>query len=231
MTLSNTPVVSILLSHPDFIVVNKPVGVAMHDSETTLLRLLQQQQGLSELHLCHRLDTPTSGVMLLARHPHAAATLGELFAARRIQKYYLALTSKKPKKKQGSIIGNMQKRRAGQWMLCPSTTHPAVTQFFSYGLEEGVRVVLVKPLTGKTHQIRVAMKSLGSPILGDTLYGGAQSDRCYLHAWGLTFDYNGETFSCFSTPQQGEWFQRAVFTRWLEQAPDVARLPWPKVPS
>lgn len=202
----------------------------MHDSDTALLRLMQQQHGLSALHLCHRLDTPTSGIMVLARHAHAAAVFGELFAARRMQKYYLALTCKKPKKKQGSIIGDMQKRRAGQWMLCPTTHHPAITQFFSYGLEEGIRLALVKPLTGKTHQIRVAMKSLGSPILGDTLYGGVESDRCYLHAWGLTFEYLGQRVSCFAPPQQGDWFQRPVFTQWLAQPPDVEQLPWPKAP-
>ena len=71
----------------------------------------------------------------------------------------------------------------------------------------------MQPKTGKTHQLRVAMKSLGSPILGDELYGGDKADRTYLHAYQLSFDYSGLKVQIKGTPineseKCGEIFQR-----------------------
>ncbi|RDV25153.1 TIGR01621 family pseudouridine synthase [Alteromonas aestuariivivens] len=217
----------ILFEHQDFLIVHKPVGVAMHDSETGIIPLTEQQTGITGLHLCHRLDTGTSGCLLLARNPDSAAYVGELFASRKIQKYYLALLDSKPKKKQGTVSGDMKNRRGGQHILLKSQLNPAVTQFFSQSLVPGIRVAIVKPLSGKTHQIRVAMKSLGAPLLGDELYGGTASDRMYLHAWGLNFDYRGQHIECFSPPQQGEYFSSPQFNHWLDIQENPQRLPWP----
>lgn len=221
--------VRILREHPDFLIVHKPPGVAMHDATHGIISQVRALTGVTGLHLCHRLDTVTSGVMCLARHPDAAASIGEQFASRQVQKYYLALSDQKPKKKQGTIKGDMRNRRGGQHMLLNSLENPAVTQFFSSSVAPGLRGFVIKPHTGKTHQIRVALKSLGAAILGDSLYGGSSADRTYLHAWALAFQYNGEQIRCVSAPEHGGHFLSPEFATWLadQRAPDS--LPWPRV--
>lgn len=213
--------------HPDFYVIHKPVGMPMHDDALGVIHAIRALTGEQQLYLCHRLDTVTSGCLLIGRNASAAAQLSGLFAGRDIQKYYLAILSGKPAKKQGTIAGDMKNRRRGQHVLMKTRENPAVTQFFSHHRAETGRIALVKPLTGKTHQIRVAMKSLGSPILGDTLYGGKEADRVYLHAWQLHFSYNGEDFSITCTPEEGSRFVSEAFSGWLAEQPDNRSLPWP----
>lgn len=219
--------IPIIAEHTDFIVINKPVGVAMHDSENGVVPQTRAATGDSELFLCHRLDTVTSGCLLLARNKAAAAALSEQFATRRIQKYYLAALSGKPAKKQGTIAGDMKNRRRGQHVLTKTRDNPAVTQFFSQHIDDLGRIAVVKPLTGKTHQIRVAMKSLGAPISGDTHYGAPEADRVSLHAWQLHFEFAAHTFNISCEPQSGGFFTSPLFRAWLAAQPDVSSLPWP----
>ncbi|MFC3093176.1 TIGR01621 family pseudouridine synthase [Alteromonas sediminis] len=218
---------SVLLEHEDFLVVNKPVGVPMHDKDSGIVQQVHAQTGIANLHLVHRLDTPTSGCLILATNKKAAATLSRMFSYHQIDKYYIALLANKPKKKQGSVIGDMINRRSGQRALTHSKDNPAVTQFLSESIEPGLRLALVKPITGKTHQIRVAMKSLGSPIIGDDRYGGAAADRLYLHAWHLRFEYANETITCYAKPLAGDLFSLQSFDTWLERAPAPETLKWP----
>lgn len=219
--------IAILYTHADFYIVNKPAGVTMHDARHGIVSLLRQQTG-EHLHLCHRLDDGTSGALILARHPQAAAWFQEAFAGHQIQKYYLALAPGKPAKKQGTISGDMKNRRRGQHILLKTRDNPAVTQFFSESLVPGIRVYLVKPLTGKTHQIRVALKSLGAPILGDTLYGATDSDRLYLHAYRLCFTYAGQMINVKADINHGEQFTTSSFDTWLaSSSSDPASRRWP----
>ncbi|GGW74193.1 TIGR01621 family pseudouridine synthase [Alteromonas halophila] len=220
-----------LVDHDDFIIINKPSGIPMHDNERGVISLLRQQTGESDWYLCHRLDTGTSGCLCIARTAEAAATMGALFAQTKIQKYYLALTTSRPAKKQGTIIGDMKNRRQGQHMLLKSRQNPAITQFFSYGIGQGIRGVIVRPYTGKTHQIRVAMKSIGSPIMGDGRYGGQQSDRLYLHAWQLGFAYQGKPVHASCLPDSGEQIAHPAVHNWLSELPAPDTLHWPRVKS
>ncbi|MGR5488912.1 pseudouridine synthase, partial [Vibrio alfacsensis] len=87
------------------------------------------------LHLVHRLDKMTSGLLILAKRAEVAAQFSRLFEQRDIDKYYLAIGSKKPKKKQGSIIGDMERSRRSSWKLVNSKNNPAVTQVFSAAAE------------------------------------------------------------------------------------------------
>ncbi len=199
----------------------------MHDVNNGIVTLTQRETGVRNLHLCHRLDNGTSGCLILAKSPQAAAEIGHLFSSREIQKFYLVLISHKPAKKQGTIAGDMKNRRQGQHILLKTRENPAVTQFFTSSLQPGIRCVIVKPLTGKTHQIRVALKSLSSPILGDSLYGGEKSDRMYLHAWKLQFTYKGEEICCESAPKEGSLFTSPTFQHWLKQQPAPQLLSWP----
>ena len=196
----------------DFIIIYKPCGLSVHkdQSEIGLTTLLAEQLGVPQVWLVHRLDKVTSGLLILALNTESAAEFFRLFAEHRIQKTYLALSNHKPKKKQGLIVGDMQKVRNGAWKLCPSKENPAITRFESVSCEPNLRLFILKPQTGKTHQLRVAMKSLASPILGDALYGKKTEkiDRTYLHAARLQFEFKGQAFDVFTPPKEGEWWHR-----------------------
>lgn len=219
--------VTLLHDHPDFVVVYKPVGVTMHDEATGIVPLSSSLVNGEKLWLCHRLDDGTSGCLILAKHAEAAEVFRQLFSRREIQKFYLALTSGKPAKKQGTIAGDMKNRRAGVRILLKSRDNPAVTQFFSHSVMPGIRAAIVRPLTGQTHQIRVAMKSLGSPIVGDALYGGSDADRMYLHAFSLQFIYQDEPVHITCPPAEGSIFLQDEFTRWVSAMPSPETLNWP----
>ena len=196
----------------DFIIIYKPCGLSVHkdQSEIGLTTLVAKQLGVPQVWLVHRLDKVTSGLLILALNAESAAEFFRLFSEHHIQKTYLALSNHKPKKKQGLIVGDMQKARNGAWKLCQSKENPAITRFESVSCEPNLRLFILKPQTGKTHQLRVAMKSLGSPILGDSLYGKNTEniDRTYLHAARLQFEFKGQSFDVFSPPKEGEWWHR-----------------------
>lgn len=221
--------IRIVLDHQDFIVVNKPFGISVHsdDGVPGLVPQLCDQLSVPKLWLAHRLDKVTSGLLILAKNAEAAAIFGTLFSTHQIQKYYLAIASKKPKKKQGAIIGDMRKTRNGKWALSSDRQNPAITQFFSHSLMPGQRLFVLKLHTGKTHQIRVAMKSLGSPILGDNLYNGMSSDRTYLHAYALAFEYRGEPISVICKPDSGEHFAEISTSEPFQTFSQPANLSWP----
>ena len=200
----------IIYQTDDFIIIYKPCGISVHkdQSEIGLTTLLAEQFSVPQVWLVHRLDKVTSGLLILALNAESAAEFFRLFSEHHIQKTYLALSNQKPKKKQGLIVGDMQKARNGAWKLCQSKENPAITRFESG--EPNLRLFILKPQTGKTHQLRVAMKSLGSPILGDALYGKKTEkiDRTYLHAARLQFEFKGQAFDVFIPPKEGEWWHR-----------------------
>ena len=202
----------IIYQTDDFIIIYKPCGISVHkdQSEIGLTTLLAEQLGIPQVWLVHRLDKVTSGLLILALNTESAAEFYLLFSEHHIQKTYLALSNQKPKKKQGLIVGDMQKARNGAWKLCQSKENPAITRFESVSCEPNLRLFILKPQTGKTHQLRVAMKSLGSPILGDLLYGKNTEniDRTYLHAARLQFEFKGQAFDVFIPPKEGEWWHR-----------------------
>ncbi len=140
----------------------------------------------------------TSGAMMFAKSPEIAREIIQKFRTRKVSKYYVAVSARKPSKKQGSVIGDMAKGRRGSWMLQRTTENPAITRFIATAVPEnpGKVAFLLKPETGKTHQLRVALKSLGSPVLGDLRYQNAidagKEARGYLHCASLRL-YIGST--------------------------------------
>ncbi|NVJ51719.1 MAG: RNA pseudouridine synthase [Gammaproteobacteria bacterium] len=205
---------------------HKPANVSLHsESGTGLVAELKQQLRLEFLAPVHRLDKVTSGVLLLAKNSAAAAELSEQFAARNVSKVYCAVTVGKPKKKQGAIVGDMVPARRGDYRLTKSLINPAHTDFYSVGFQDGLRIALLKPLTGKTHQLRVALKSIGSPILGDPRYAPKMiADRCYLHHYCLQFSFASERFDIRALPEQGDHFLQPLFREiFLEK---LAALDW-----
>lgn len=203
----------VVYRHSDFIVLNKPAGVSVHkdDSLEGLTTVLAKALSLPQLWLVHRLDKVTSGLLILALNARAASALSQLFALHQVQKTYVAISDKRPKAKAGTVKGDMQKGRNGSWKLCHTQENSAHTYFVCQSLQTPAWLFLLRPYTGKTHQLRVAMKSLGSPILGDKRYQGSPANRTCLHAWRLQFTYNSEQFDiqCLPNffPENSQWQQ------------------------
>jgi tRNA pseudouridine32 synthase/23S rRNA pseudouridine746 synthase len=223
---TNHEPVRILHENDRFVIAVKQAGVNFHSEEKAgFVVQVSEQIGVS-LFPVHRLDKMTSGLVILAKTGETAAQFGKMFEKREIEKYYLAISIRKPKKKQGWVKGDMASARRGDYKLLTTMINPAITQFVSCALRTHERGFLIKPHTGKTHQIRVALKSLGSPIAGDERY--AQSDearkeeRGYLHAYALRFCLNNEEYSFVSSPDEGERFVSAECTEQL----DVWSEPW-----
>ena len=209
--------IPIIHDNPDFLVANKPTDLSFHqqDGLDGLQRQLETQTA-HKLWPVHRLDKITSGVIIFAKSASAAAVFGNLFEHRQIAKTYLALSDRKPKKKMGKVIGDMAKSRSGGWKLTQLKTNPAITEFKSQALTPGIRLFVIKPTTGKTHQIRVALKSLGAPILGDIRYAGTPADRGYLHSYSLQFNWNDSLMKFKAWPNSGQHFSEANATRLSE---------------
>ena len=217
----------------DFVVINKPAGINFHDEGDLGSGLFSQvKQGLkvSELYPVHRLDKMTSGLIIFAKNLTAAQNFQKMFEQHDIQKYYLAISENKPSKKQGLIKGDMSKSRRGMYKLLRSQENPAITQFFSYSIGQGKRLYLLKPHSGKTHQIRVALNSISVPILGDTTYNSSSlADRGYLHAYALQFIFNEQHFAYQLTPNSGYEFLSDKATSTIDELKQPWLLPWPKL--
>lgn len=218
----------IIFNHQDFIVANKLPGLSFHSEHVEGFHTLLQKQLNIKLFSIHRLDKGTSGIIVFAKNKASAKKLSELWQMKKVQKYYLALSDLSPKKKQGTIKGDMEKSRRGSYKITRSFHNPAITQFVTVSLRPGLRMYLCRPITGKTHQIRVALKANGSPILGDARYGGNSSDRLYLHSYALSFEYDGKNFEFKCVPNQGEEFQKDYFNQGLEHFNMPEKIVWPK---
>jgi tRNA pseudouridine32 synthase/23S rRNA pseudouridine746 synthase len=198
---------TILFENDDFWVIDKPIGWTIQKDEQapSVLLWLQEKTGLATLPV-HRIDKPTSGIVLVAKNNAANRELSMAFESRQVNKTYLAISDQKPKKKQGWVKGDMAPSRRSQFKLLRSLENPAITQFTSMSLGNGCRGYVLKPKTGKTHQIRVAMKSIGSPILGDALYAGTTAERVFLHAWQIEFSLQQQTYQ-FTAKPSAEWLE------------------------
>lgn len=205
----------ILHQDPDLVVLVKPPGLVVHPgagrSHGTLAhRLLARFPEIAEVGgpgrpgIVHRLDKDTSGVLVVARTPHAYASLSRAFAERRIDKRYLALVYGAPRASSGRIeapLGRHPTRR--KEMALRSDGRPALTLYRVLAAASGVSLLEIDLQTGRTHQIRVHLKSLGHPLIGDPVYGEARwkglprpiqaslggFPRPALHSWRLGFDH------------------------------------------
>ena len=203
----NPQKIRLLFEHDDFLVCEKPHNLAFHsennagESDKGFVALLREQIGSDALYPVHRLDRVTSGALLVAKNSRANSALSQLFQSKTVDKVYLAISDKKPKKKQGLISGDMEKSRGGSYKLCRTHLNPSVTRFYACPSDEGWGFWLM-PQTGRTHQLRVACKSLGSPILGDSRYGGTTAERCFLHAYQIKFRYLDEVYCIHAEPSE-----------------------------
>jgi len=172
----------ILYEDEEIYVFNKPHGLASQGGSGTkrhmdgLLKSLPNKQGEAP-RLVHRLDRDTSGVLVVAKTRAAAAHFGKVFQSRGAQKIYWALVYGVPRPAQGSISCFLAKQLVdgNEQMVVVEQNHPAAQHsktFYSVTDTAGQRFawVTLKPVTGRTHQLRVHMAQLGNPIIGDPRY-------------------------------------------------------------
>lgn len=186
MTDSDRPDMAARLLHRDgmLLVLDKPAGLPVHPGPKgglTLHDLLDDLRfGLPRRpELAHRLDKDTSGCLVLGRHPKAIAQLNALFAKGEVDKTYVAVTRGAPEGEAGRIDQPLAKRspHRGWWMQAVPKGTPgaqeAITDWRVLFRGEGLAVLAISPVTGRTHQLRAHLATLGTPILGDPIYGGA----------------------------------------------------------
>lgn len=213
---------TILDHQADFLVIDKAPGVAVQGDPNapSVLDHVRRDLALTHLYPVHRLDMATSGLVVAAKTPEANRALSLAFQNQEVTKCYLAITAKKPSKKQGWVVGDMEKARSGSYRLCRTRDNPARTAFRSFPLDNGKRLLVLRPLTGKTHQLRVALKSLGAAIIGDERYGGEPADRMYLHAWRLQFHLSDRLHRYVAAPDCGELFNQVALRAVLAELDD-----------
>ncbi|WP_029353487.1 RNA pseudouridine synthase [Bosea sp. 117] len=183
------------LLHRDgmLLVIDKPAGLPVHKGpkggETLADHLDALRFGLPRApELAHRLDKDTSGCLVLGRHRAALAELGRVFREGKVGKTYIAVVRGVPTETQGRIALRLAKRspHRGWWMAVDPKGQEAITEWLLLAAGEGLAVLALSPLTGRTHQLRVHLDAIGHPILGDSIYGGASrlpgGPRLHLHA-------------------------------------------------
>ena len=225
----NTP--ELIYADDDIIVVSKPAGMPVHEAKHStdrtlvdwLLERFPEIESVGDvpadeakaIHLyrpgiVHRLDKLTSGVMVVARNQESFLRLKELFQSRAVVKVYLALVCGRLKERRGTITGALGRlassptkmgilgARGGIRMPKEAVTEYAVLEQFS-----AAALLEVRPRTGRMHQIRVHLASIGHPVAGDVVYGGTkvcfkELGRQFLHAATLSFAFREGQMLSFS---------------------------------
>lgn len=195
----------ILYEDEHILAVNKPAGMVVHPapghwSGTFVNALLAHCEQLAPSNdpirpgIVHRLDKDTTGVLLAAKTLHAHQKLIENFATRKMDKTYLAICVGRPSN--GTIqgpIGRHPTRRKEMAVL--SDGREAISEVQTVAFNDQLSLALIRPKTGRTHQIRVHLKHIGCPVLGDPIYGSVKfnqslsPDRLLLHAYRLSFNH------------------------------------------
>ena len=145
----------------------------------------------------HRLDTDTSGCLLLARNPKALKRFARAFEERLVEKRYLGILGGVPEEAEGTIelsLAKISSAEKGWRMIAAKKGKPSVTHWRTLDVRDGRALVEFRPETGRTHQIRVhALTGLGIPLLGDPVYGSSKgARRTMLHAAALTVPREGK---------------------------------------
>ena len=229
----------ILYEDNDLLVLNKPAGLVVHPAPGhpggtlvhAILHHCPDLPGIGEEQrpgIVHRLDKETSGVMVVAKNDAAMASLAGQFKGRRVKKTYIALVHGDVKRAEGRIVAEIGRHERDRRRMAVRTRRgrEAVTTYRTMKRLDGFTLLELQPETGRTHQIRVHLSSIGHTVVGDKVYGGRKerkpsavgsrsavsvtAERQLLHAWKLGLFH----------PRTGEWMEfeaplPADFTRWL----------------
>jgi len=199
----------VIYEDDELIALNKPAGLSSQGGRAqvnTLDELLWAfaKPGKARPRLIHRLDRDTSGVILTARTKPAAGFLGKALMARKFAKTYRAIvTPGAPEPRGGTIETPLRREEIGReaYMRVCAASHPdaepACTRYRTLAATAAAAMVELEPETGRMHQLRVHLASIGRPIVGDVRYGGAltvggqAAPRLMLHAQALVFPHPG----------------------------------------
>ena len=199
----------ILYEDDNCLVVDKPVGLLSHSKgafnpEATVATFIAPKlHNLSgdRSGIVHRLDRVTSGVMICAKTPEALAWLQKQFSQRRVKKTYYAIVAGHLRPSEAIIDMPIERHpRMPKTFRTGLQGKPAVTEYKVIQSSSPYDLVKLKPQTGRTHQLRVHLKQLGHPIVGDVLYGGEPADRLYLHAESLELTLPDKQRKVFNVP-------------------------------
>lgn len=186
--------VPILYEDRELLIVNKPAGLV---SDNKSLRNCFPE--LKDLELVHRLDKETTGVLILAKNLKAKEKMAALFKERTIRKIYLAIVDGVVSKEEGAIDNFLGKKNTFQGQTVYGSVERkdgqrALTHWQCVKRGKSASVIRCEPFTGRTHQLRVHLSSMGHPILGDAQYGKKfichlRPQRNLLHAYSIAFKH------------------------------------------
>jgi|TARA_B110000438_G_scaffold92766_2_gene92340 23S rRNA pseudouridine1911/1915/1917 synthase len=202
---STIPEPEVLYSDKSIIVVNKPAGLLSvatdrGEADTMFDRVFAWawENGKTRVHLVHRLDRETSGCLILARSTEIRDMLQEQFKDRSIERIYHAVVHQQPPTESGIETGRIQEMKDKRMRLVPEGRRAGKSAITNWWVEKKGpehSLIRIKIDTGRRAQIRLHMKNLGCPVIGDTRhgFGKASVNRLCLHASSLAFEHpNGE---------------------------------------
>ena len=218
--------IDIVYEDSDIAVINKQAGLVVHPahghySGTLVNAILYHIKDLSGINgeirpgIVHRLDKDTSGLIVIAKNDKVHTALTEMFQEKKIRKTYLAILKGKLNKSEGKIvtqIGRDKNDRKKMTVIDDATKGKnAITNYRVISQNNLFTLVKVNIETGRTHQIRVHMRYLGYPILGDSVYGRKDNEkRQMLHAYKLEFLHPVTGHQMEFTGEIPEDFQKAL---------------------
>ena len=189
----------ILFEDDNVITVSKPEGIAsITENDTTIdsLHSLLEKKLNQKLFIVHRLDKEVSGVILFAKNPRTHKFINDQFAERKVKKYYTALVHGVVKENDGVIKKPIREFGSGRMGIDDRKGKPSETRFHVTERFCDYTMLELNPSTGRRHQLRVHLYSIGYPIVGDVRYGDKiiqeKFSRIMLHAKRLEFLLPGE---------------------------------------
>lgn len=204
----------IIYEDENCLVIDKPAGVLTHskgafNSEGTVASFIAGKvKGMdgNRAGIVHRLDRGTSGIIICAKTPEALKWLQKQFSTRKVKKTYIAVISGHIEPDSAVIDMPIERHpRKPQTFRTSSSGRPAKTEYKVLKQGESYSLLELKPQTGRTHQLRVHLSSLGHPIAGDPFYGGPEADRLYLHATSLELTLPSKERKTFESKLPGDF--------------------------
>ena len=194
--------INVIYEDENILAVNKECGMVVHPanhlkSGTLVNALLYHEQNLSSINgeerpgIVHRLDKDTSGIIIVAKNNSSHSRMARLIKEHMVKKYYIALVYGVLKDDEGKVIFPIarDKRNRKKMAVDPDGRY-AETHWLKIAESKNTTLLLIRIITGRTHQIRVHMQYINHPIVGDKVYGHKKSDtRLMLHAYRMIFSH------------------------------------------